>query len=271
MARRVFYSFHYKPDSWRASQVRNIRALEGNPPAIDNDWEQIKRGGDSAIKHWIENQLNGRTCTVVLVGAATSSRRWILHEITESWNRGMGIVAIHVHLLKDKEGQQCEKGLTPLAEIPIDSSKLSDSAKTYDPPVSSSEAAYAYIRDGLEQWVDEAVAIRKRSNALISKAWRRSENIISVSSNPNAALRKLTEIVKAFGWTIRSCDATQCLLVTRTRPSLLSWGEEVSVRCTESVLGCDISISSAPAVLMDWGRSTENVKRVISAVEKELG
>ncbi len=35
MARRVFYSFHYVPDCWRTSQVRNIGAIEGNKPASD--------------------------------------------------------------------------------------------------------------------------------------------------------------------------------------------------------------------------------------------
>lgn len=43
--RKVFYSFHYKPDNWRASQVRNIGAVEGNKPASDNDWEEVVKGG----------------------------------------------------------------------------------------------------------------------------------------------------------------------------------------------------------------------------------
>ena len=30
MARRVFYSFHYQPDNWRAAMVRNIGSIEGN-------------------------------------------------------------------------------------------------------------------------------------------------------------------------------------------------------------------------------------------------
>ena len=32
MARRTFYSFHYKPDNWRAAQVRNMGVIEGNRP-----------------------------------------------------------------------------------------------------------------------------------------------------------------------------------------------------------------------------------------------
>ncbi|MCX6832968.1 MAG: TIR domain-containing protein, partial [candidate division Zixibacteria bacterium] len=68
MARRVFYSFHYKPDSWRASQVRNIGAIEGNLSVSDNDWENITKGGDAKIQQWIDDQLVGRSCTIVLTG-----------------------------------------------------------------------------------------------------------------------------------------------------------------------------------------------------------
>ena len=50
MARRAFYSFHYKQDNWRAAKVRNMGVVEGNKPATDNDWEAIKQGGGSASK-----------------------------------------------------------------------------------------------------------------------------------------------------------------------------------------------------------------------------
>jgi hypothetical protein len=43
MARRIFYSFHYKLDVMRVSQVRNIGTLEGNKPATDNDWETVRK------------------------------------------------------------------------------------------------------------------------------------------------------------------------------------------------------------------------------------
>ena len=81
MARKVFYSFHYNPDNWRASQVRNIGAIEGNQPAKDNDWETITKGGDKAIEKWIADQMSGRSCVVVLIGAGTANRKWINHEI----------------------------------------------------------------------------------------------------------------------------------------------------------------------------------------------
>ena len=78
---RVFYSFHYQPDSWRVSMVRNIGALEGNEPAPDNDWETVKKRGNLAITEWIDRQMKGRSCTVVLVGSHTAERDWINYEI----------------------------------------------------------------------------------------------------------------------------------------------------------------------------------------------
>ena len=94
MARRAFYSFQYKPDNWRASQVRNMGVVDGNKPATDNDWEKVIKGGDKAIKKWIDGQLNGRSCTIVLIGKSTAGRKWIKYEIEESWNNGKGVLGI---------------------------------------------------------------------------------------------------------------------------------------------------------------------------------
>lgn len=110
MARKVFYSFHYNPDNWRASQVRNIGAIEGNQPAKDNDWETITKGGDKAIEKWIADQMSGRSCVVVLIGAGTANRKWINHEIVKGWNDGKGVLGIYVHNLKNSEGKTSSKG-----------------------------------------------------------------------------------------------------------------------------------------------------------------
>ena len=93
MARRVFFSFHYEADNWRTSQVRNIGVVEGNRPVTDNKWEEIKRGGAKAIQNWIDGQLTGKSCTIVLIGAATAGRKWIKYEIEKSWNDGKGVWA----------------------------------------------------------------------------------------------------------------------------------------------------------------------------------
>ena len=71
----MFYNFHYKPDNWRASQVRNMVVIEGNRPCSDNDWESITQGGNEKIEKWIAEQLDGKSCAVVLIGTNTAGRR----------------------------------------------------------------------------------------------------------------------------------------------------------------------------------------------------
>lgn len=85
MTRRAFYSFHYQPDNWRAAQVRSMGVIEGNKPASDNDWEDVKAGGDSAIQKWIDGQLSGKTVAIVLIGQNTAGRKWINYEIEKAW------------------------------------------------------------------------------------------------------------------------------------------------------------------------------------------
>ncbi|MDR2251725.1 MAG: TIR domain-containing protein, partial [Endomicrobium sp.] len=83
--RRVFYSFHYEKDVMRASQIRNIGVIEGNTPVSDNDWETVKRGGDIAIKRWIDDNMSGCSCLVVLIGENTAERKWVRYEIERAW------------------------------------------------------------------------------------------------------------------------------------------------------------------------------------------
>lgn len=163
MARRVFYSFHYEADSWRASQVRNIGTIEGNRPVSDNAWEQVKRGGDKAIQNWIDGQLKGRSCTIVLIGANTAGRKWINYEIKKSWNEGKGLLGIHIHNLRDRDGFQSAKGKNPFDGFTLGNSqqKLSSIVPVYDPPYSDSKRVYNYIATHLAAWVEEAISIRK--------------------------------------------------------------------------------------------------------------
>lgn len=162
MARRVFYSFHYKPDNWRASTVREIGTIEGNRPATDNDWESVTSGGDDAIKRWIAGQLNGRSCTVVLVGANTADRKWINYEIVKSWDEGMGVVGIRIHGLKDSDGNTSTPGSNPFDYIThgATKNKLSTIVKCYNPAGSTSQERYAWINEHLEDAVEEAIRIR---------------------------------------------------------------------------------------------------------------
>lgn len=85
MARRVFFSFHFERDIWRASQVRNSwiakpdRETAGFWDAAT--WEKVKKDGDDAIKRWINTKLVGTSVTVVLIGADTSQTVYIRKRI----------------------------------------------------------------------------------------------------------------------------------------------------------------------------------------------
>ena len=162
MARRCFFSFYYKRDSQRASQVRQIGSIEGNRPATDNDWETVTNGGDPAIKRWIADQMQGKSCTVVLVGTNTAKRKWINYEIVKSWNSGMGVVGIHIYGLKNLDSQISAKGDNPFDYITHNPSKnkLSSIVKCYDPGGANSKERYAWISNNIAKAVEEAINIR---------------------------------------------------------------------------------------------------------------
>ena len=73
MARKqIFYSFHFDNDVMRVQQIRNIGVIEGNAPVSANDWESIKKKGDSAVEKWIDDNMKYKSCVVVLVGEETA-------------------------------------------------------------------------------------------------------------------------------------------------------------------------------------------------------
>lgn len=108
--RKVFFSFKYE-DVFRANVVRNRWVTEGRKEAgfIDaGDFEKVKKGGDKAIQNWIDNQLNGTSVTVVLVGKNTCSSRWVKYEIEKSKEIGNGLLGINISKIKDLQGKTSE-------------------------------------------------------------------------------------------------------------------------------------------------------------------
>ena len=161
MARRVFFSFHYEADSWRAAQVRNAGVVEGDRPVTDNQWESIKRGGDIAIQNWIDRQLSGKSCLIVLIGSKTANRKWINYEIVKAWNDRRGVLGIYIHNLEDQNGRTSIQGQNPFSYITLrDGRSLSGIVKDYDPMAWPS--AYGDIVDNIGDWVEDAIALRSR-------------------------------------------------------------------------------------------------------------
>ena len=159
--RKVFFSFYYRLDAWRVQQVIKMGKLEGQPLLTANQWEEVKRGGDAAIRRWIATQMRGKSCLVVLIGARTARRPWVDYEIEKAWRDGKGVVGVYVHSLKNSRRNQAVRGANPFAHFDLEGKKFSSVVKTYEPPRRSKDA-YAYIERNLPAMVEEAIKIRKR-------------------------------------------------------------------------------------------------------------
>jgi len=157
MARRVFFSFHYERDVRRIQQVRQSWVMrpggEAQPFYDAAEFEDAKRRA-GGIENWIEQQLKGTSCTVVLYGAETHLRKWVGHEIKRSYELKKGLLAIDIHNVKDpRHGADCA-GQNPLANWHINVG----GRKTY---LSDLCGDYDWVRDNgyqnLPYWIEDAV------------------------------------------------------------------------------------------------------------------
>jgi MTH538 TIR-like domain (DUF1863) len=162
MPRRVFFSFHFNNDYWRTQQVRNINALEGQALCTANDWEAVKRRGDAAVEKWIADQMHGTSCVVVLIGAETANRKWVLHEISRGWNDKKGVLGVRIHKLLDNNSRASSAGENPFYKINFTgpARTLGPVAPIKDPAGADSKVVYASISNNIEAWIEEAIRIR---------------------------------------------------------------------------------------------------------------
>lgn len=158
--RQVFYSFHFDNDVMRVQQIRNMGIIEGDTPVSPNEWEQIKRNGDAAIKKWIDDNMRYRSCVVVLIGEETANRKWVKYEIEKAWDDGKGLFGIYVHNINCTRNGKCKQGVNPFDRLTFnDGSKLSSIIKCYNPNASD---AYNDIKINLETWVKSAISQRQK-------------------------------------------------------------------------------------------------------------
>lgn len=147
MARRVFFSFHYKY-VWKVNQVRSMPNVIGAAAAGFHDaslWEEAKKKGDAEIKRMIDRGLENTSVTVVFVTYGTKDRKYINYEIDQSLDRGNGLVAVQIHHLKDKDGNTGSPGAIP-PQIEANGFK-----------------AYKYTtKEKLAEWIEEAASLAGR-------------------------------------------------------------------------------------------------------------
>lgn len=152
MPRKVFYSFHFDNDNWRAGQVRNIGAVEGDKPVNGNRWEEVKSKSDSTIKAWIDDNLKDKSCLVVLIGEKTSERKWVKYEIERAWELGKAVCGIYIYMLEDSNGNQSKKGNNPLSShIPV-----------FESGYFSSKYIYDDIKINISDLVEKAITLRSQ-------------------------------------------------------------------------------------------------------------
>ncbi|MFA5127244.1 MAG: TIR domain-containing protein [Patescibacteria group bacterium] len=163
MSRKVFYSFHYERDAWRAGQVRNFNLLadEDEYGIIDSvEWEKIKKKGDEAVKSWIKDQLKNTSVTVVLIGAETSERPWVKYEIEQSIEKGNALLGVRIHSVKTQKKETDSPGKNPLDLISLKNGK----------PASSLYKTHDWVSDdgrkNLGQWVEDAYKISESKTNL---------------------------------------------------------------------------------------------------------
>ena len=155
--RQVFFSFHYDNDNWRAGQVRNMGKVDSSSTFSDNDWEEVKEKTESKIKEWIDEQLNKRSCLVVLIGEKTANRKWINYEIKKAYELNKGIVGIYIHKLKNAKGEQDSKGSNPFDYYSISGVSMSKYVKCFESNWSASDNVYNDIKDNIEDLIEYGI------------------------------------------------------------------------------------------------------------------
>lgn len=141
-----------------------MNALDGNSLVTPNRWEEIKKTGDAAIKKWINDNMSGKSCLVVLVGAETAARPWVRYEMRKAWEDKKGVLGIHVHGLKDFDGNTSLKGNNPFSDLKVSEEgklvTLGTAPTLKNPAGSTSKEIYASIRNGIDSWIEEAIENR---------------------------------------------------------------------------------------------------------------
>jgi hypothetical protein len=162
MVRRVFYSFDYERDAIRVQQVKKMGVLAGQPILTSNKWEEVTGGTQRGIRKYIDAQMEGKSCVVVLIGRRTAEREWVQYEIKKAWDEGRGLVGVFIHNLADMNRRQTAKGTNPFWQFTVGrrNKRLSTVAPAYDPPRTTSSGAYRWIEVNLPAMVEEGIRIR---------------------------------------------------------------------------------------------------------------
>lgn len=116
MARKTFFSFHYKPDVQRAQVVRKSQFFKDHGEAGFYDasaFEKTKNEDPAELKRFLREEMQGTSVICVLIGAETASRRWVRFEVLQALCDGRGLTGIRVHSIAGFDGKTTMAGENP--------------------------------------------------------------------------------------------------------------------------------------------------------------
>jgi hypothetical protein len=122
MPRRVFFTFNYERDLWRAGIVRDSWIKPDRQAVGFWDkalWTEANRRGEEIVKKMILRELENTGVTVVLVGAETGNNPWVNLAIIESYKRKHGLFAVYINKISDTQGNVDKHGDNPFDFIYI--------------------------------------------------------------------------------------------------------------------------------------------------------
>jgi len=164
MARYSFFSFSYEDvKNFRVNVVRNswLHHQDDKTFFDRSIWEEERVKTSSRIKKIIDNGLKGTSVTAVLIGAETAHRRYVKYELVKSFERGNGILGVHINQIRDKYSNTCSKGLNPLDRLGFEISD--DGTKIW---------FYELLQGSWYEFEDLPQINNKKSNTLyFSKGW----------------------------------------------------------------------------------------------------
>lgn len=159
MARKVFFSFHYERDSQRVSQIRECNCISQHftksPFLPKSEWEAIQRTDETAVRNWIDKNMNGTSVPILCFWLETHTRPWVKYELEKAHREKGGIVAIDLSSMSTMQNQIDPIGINPLK-------KAYDSSRTelfnY-----SNYKTYHWInnegRNNINKWVENAAQL----------------------------------------------------------------------------------------------------------------
>jgi len=163
MPRYTFFSFCYEDvKNFKVNVVRNSWLLNNSADSfIDGSiWEKEKSKGPTVIKNLIETGLKKTSVTTVLIGDETADRRWVKYEIVKSFEKGNGILGIHINRIRGKNQAISPRGLNPLDRLAFQISEDGKKIRFYElinrkwvvfadlPEINNKKSNTLYFEDG---------------------------------------------------------------------------------------------------------------------------